>query len=87
MVYDAENIGPPDNGVRKRSARAGHPIVPPTDEIRRRLSAERAGGSRGAFPGRAPLTLIDRVHEAAVAHGVKPDTVLEEALGLWLDSR
>lgn len=40
--------------------------------------------SRNQFPGRAPLSLIDTVQRTAVADGVKPDQVIEEALQLWL---
>lgn len=39
------------------------------------------------YPGRATVSLIDSVQLAAAAGGVKPDTVIEEALQLWLQQR
>ncbi|WP_139333288.1 hypothetical protein [Mycobacterium sp. SP-6446] len=40
--------------------------------------------SRNPYPGRAPVSLIDTVQQAAAADGVKPDAVIEQALQLWL---
>jgi hypothetical protein len=43
--------------------------------------------SRNQYPGRAPICLIDAVQQAAAAEGLKPDTVIEQALERWLQQR
>lgn len=39
---------------------------------------------RNQYPGRAPISLIDAVQQAAASNAVKPDVVIEQALQLWL---
>jgi hypothetical protein len=40
--------------------------------------------NRSQYKGQAPIALVDEVNKAAVAGGIAPDAVIEEALTQWL---